>query len=483
MKPAKARVKSYRNVINKNSTNTRLIPNQNLGEIVIPIGSNDLFVELPNLFNTYNYSIINTAEMTGAIVLKTSGGASLKGLILNNVGGTLSIEPIPQGATSFEMASDVKDGCFVQTISNGNNWFIWSVATHGSLGIGHVGGNSGNPQISTGTVPQTPAAVQVTITSETTFPAPLLQARHQLTIRGKAEPGTTIQVTEQGDAIQPITGIIVDSNGDWGPLTIPELLESGAYHFDFIDESPLSPGASALSQLFSDNTGALSFTTPNSFTVEQGQAFDFTAGASATDPSGNPIAVNTNANDYSIGLAHNATFDIVYSFNYNGTPYTRTVSGVVKDTIAPAKPTITSAGFPSNINDFVATGNAEDGSTVKIFFDNVSQGTVTSIGGTWTFTSTFVFTSTFDITVQATDAAGNHSDVSLPTTVQYNPPTLTRPTLAIDNAPTNTWTNQGNPIRLIGTTDAGSTIVIKDGNQLVTPVQTMSETIGMLRST
>ena len=471
MKSTKSSFKSFKNIVSKFQADKRLVPNQNFGEIVIPIGSDNLFVELPSLSETSTFSIINTAEMTGAITLKTSRGASLKGLILNNVGGSLSIEPISKGATSFEMGSDVKDGCFVETISNGNEWFIWSVATNGSLGIGHVGGNSGNPQISTGTVTQIPAPVEVTITSETTFPAPSLEARHQLRIQGKGEPGTTIQVTEQGGAIQPITGIIVDSSGDWGPLTIPELLESGTYHFDFIDESPLNPGAPVMAEEFADDTGALIFTTPNSFTVERGTSFDFTAGAYATDPSGNPIApFNTDFSAYNIGLAHNATFDIVYSFTYNGTPYTRTVSGVVKDTIAPAKPTITSAGFPSNINDFVATGNAEDGSTVEIFFDNVSQGTVTSVGGTWTFTSTFVFLSTFDITVQATDAAGNPSDVSLPTTVQYSPPTLTRPTLAIDNAPTNTWTNQGNPIRLTGTTDGGSTIVIKDGNQVVTPV-------------
>ena len=470
MKSSKAAYKSFKNLITKTNSNSILTVDKNLGRTIIPIGSDDAFVELPKSQNTYSFNIINTEEMTGSINLKTSNGASLKGLVLNSVGGTINIEPIPQGSTSFEMGGDVKDGCFVQTLSNGDEWFIWSVATHGSLSIGHVGGNSGAPQISTGTVTQIPAAVEVTMTSETTFPAPLLEARHQLTIQGKGEPGTTIQVSEDNGAIQTITGIRVDSIGDWGPITIPELLENGTYSFDFIDESS-TPGAPAENQIFSDNTGALIFVTPNSFTVEQGQAFDFTNGAYATDPSGNPITpFNIDDSAYNTGLAHNATFDIVYSFTHNATPYTKTVSGVVKDTIAPAKPTITSANFPSNINDFVATGNAEDGSTVEIFFDGVSQGTVTSIGGTWTFTSTFIFTSTFDITVQATDAAGNPSAVSLPTTVQYNPPTLTRPELFIDNAPTNTWTNQGNPIRLTGTTDAGSTIVIKDGNQIVTPV-------------
>ena len=470
MKSTKAVHKSYLKLVNKISFDRTLVPNQNHGETVIPIGSDDLFVQLPSLSATYTYNIINTDEMTGAITLKTSGGASLKGLTLNHIGGTLSITPVPQGTTSFEMGSDVKDGCFIQTLSNGNNWFIWSVATHGTLGIGQVGGNFGGPQVSTGTVTQIPAAVEVTMTSETTFPAPLLEARHQLTIQGKGEPGTTIQVSEDNGAIQTITDIPVDSIGDWGPITIPELLENGNYSFDFIDESS-NPGAPVENELFSDNTGALIFTTPNSFTIEQGQAFDFTAGAYAKDPSGNLITpFNTDDSAYNTGLAHNATFDIVYSFTHNATPYTRTISGVVKDTIAPAKPTIASATFDAvNINDFTATGNAEDGSTVEIFFDGASQGTVTATGGTWTFTKTFTFLQTFNITAQATDAQNNVSEESDPTSVVYNPPTLARPTLAIDNAPANTWSNQTNPIQISGTTDAGSTIVIKSGNQTVTP--------------
>src|SRR6056300_1418861 len=480
MKSTKTAVKSFKNLISKTQASKKLVPNQNFGETVIPLGSDDLFVELPNLSNTYTYNIINTAEMLGNITLRTTGGASLKGLILNNVGGTLNIEPIPQGATAFEMASDVKDGCFVQTVSNGNEWFIWSVATHGSLGISQVGGSTGGvtgggttsgPQTPTGTVTTVIDPVLVdSVVPTTTFPAPSLEARHSLEISGRAQPNTTIAVSEDNGAIQTITGIPVDSNGDWGPITIPNL-ESGTYSFDFIDESS-NPGDPALGETFADNTGALTFVTPSSFTVERGTSFDFTAGAYATDPSGNQIAsFNTDASDYTINRTHGETFDIVYSFSYNGTPYTRTVSGVVDDTIAPAKPTISSATFDSvNINDFTATGAAEDGSTVEIFFDGVSQGTVTSIGGTWTFNKTFVFNQTFDITVQAVDNAGNVSEESDPTSVVYSPPTLARPTLTINNAPTNTWTNQGNPIQISVTATAGSAIVIKDGNQVVTPV-------------
>jgi hypothetical protein len=466
MKSTKAVHKSYKKLISKLSFDRALVPNQNHGETVIPIGSNDLFVQLPSLTNTYTYNLINTAEMTGAITLKTSGGASLKGLILNNVGGTLNIEPIPQGATSFEMGSDVKDGCFVQTLSNGNNWFIWSVATHGTLGIGQVGNNNVSP--STSTTTQVPAPVTLNpIQSNTTFPPSAnFEARHSIIISGDAEPGATIVISEESGLIGDIT-VTVEDDGSWSTNEITDL-ENEDYNFVFTP----SVGEAATDQEFASNDGVLSFATPQSFTIERGEDYDFTVGASAVDTNNVLITpFNVDDSQYNTSLVHGATFDIVYSFNYLGTPYTRTVSGVVEDTIAPAKPTIASATFDSvNINDFTATGAAEDGSTVEIFFDGVSQGTVTSVGGTWSYTSTFVFNQTFEITVQATDSASNISEESDATSVVYSPPTLTRPTLTIVNAPINTWTNQANTIELSGTTDAGSTIVIKDGNVVVTPV-------------
>ena len=465
MKATKATNKSFKNLVSKTRSNKRLVPNQNFGETIIPIGSDDLFVQLPSLSATYTYNIINTDEMAGAITLKTSGGASLKGLTLNHIGGTLSITPVPQGTTSFEMGSDVKDGCFIQTLSNGNNWFIWSVATHGTLGIGQDGNDDAAPPSSSTTQISAPVTLNPIQTNTTFSPEANFEARHSIIFSGDAEPGATIVISEGSGFVDDIS-VVVGEDGTWSTNEITDL-ENEDYTFTFTP----SVGEAAIDQEFASDDGVLSFTTPTSFTVERGEAYDFSIGASAIDT--NNVAItpfNIDNSQYNTGLAHGATFDIVYSFTHNGTPYTRTVSGVVEDTIAPAKPTIASATFDAvNINDFTATGNAEDGSTVEIFFDGASQGTVTATGGTWTFTKTFTFLQTFNITAQATDAQNNISEESDPTSVVYSPPTLTRPTLAIDNAPANTWSNQTNPIQISGTTDAGSTIVIKSGNQTVTP--------------
>jgi hypothetical protein len=465
MKPSKASNKSPKFAIKIASSDSVSGVNRKYSETIIPIGSNDLEVILPPLRDTFGGNLINTDEMTGAITLKTSGGASLKGLTLNHIGGTLSITPVPQGTTSFEMGSDVKDGCFVQTVSNGNNWFIWSVATHGTLGIGQDGNSNAAPPSSSTTQISAPVTLNPIQTNTTFPPEANFEARHSIIISGDAEPGATIVISEGSGFVDDIS-VVVGEDGTWSTNEITDL-ENEDYTFTFTP----SVGEAAIDQEFASDDGVLSFTTPTSFTVERGEAYDFSIGASAIDT--NNVAItpfNIDNSQYNTGLAHGATFDIVYSFTHNGTPYTRTVSGVVEDTIAPAKPTVASATFDAvNINDFTATGNAEDGSTVEIFFDGASQGTVTATGGTWTFTKTFTFLQTFNITAQATDAENNVSEESDPTSVVYSPPTLTRPTLAINNAPANTWSNQTNPIQISGTTDAGSTIVIKSGNQTVTP--------------
>ena len=157
MKSPKAAVRSFKNLVVKTNSSQTINPNTTFGVTIIPEGNSNVFVALPNLQNTYTYNIINTDEMTGTITLKTSNGASLKGLVLNTVGGSLSITPISQGTTSLEMANDVKDGCFIQTLSSGQNWFVWSVATGGSLGIGQAGNN--NVATPSGTVTQIPAPV------------------------------------------------------------------------------------------------------------------------------------------------------------------------------------------------------------------------------------------------------------------------------------------------------------------------------------
>ena len=108
MKSTKPSYKSFKKIVSKNSLDSNLSSTKDFGLTLIPIGSDTLFVALPNLRDTYTYNIINTAEMTGDITLKTSAGASLKGLMLRSNGGSLSIDPIQIGTDEITLEGDVK---------------------------------------------------------------------------------------------------------------------------------------------------------------------------------------------------------------------------------------------------------------------------------------------------------------------------------------------------------------------------------------
>lgn len=459
MKSAKPSYKSFKNLISKTDSNSSLSPDKDFGVTIIPIGDENRFIALPRLKDTYTFNIINAAEMTGNITLRTSRGASLKGLILNTMNGNISIDPIDRGATSFEMGADMKDGCFVQTVSNGRNWFIWSVSTNGTYSFSRQGSESESGNESSESSLSANVIVD-SLTATTTFPN--LQARHDLEISGRAEPGSTITISEDGGAIQPFT-IQVASDGTWSTNAITNL-SNGSYSFDFIG----SVGNSALNEIFADNTGALTFTTPSSFTVERGETFDFSTGAFALDPDGNQINTFTiDDSAYNTNLTHGATFDIVYSFTYNSQTYTRTVSGTVEDTAGPEAP----VSNPSTINGntFAIDGTTEPGSTVAIYFDGVLQGEVTAdpVTGAWEFEKELTAPQTFSVTTEATDTQGNVGDESDPVTVEFNP-TYPEVTLELVNAAHNVWTNVENPIQISGTTDVGATVTVYNGSQLAT---------------
>ena len=100
------------------------------------------------------------------------------------------------------------------------------------------------------------------------------------------------------------------------------------------------------------------------------------------------------------------------------------------------------------------------------------MGTVTATGGgAWTFTTNLTFNSSFDLTVQASDVAGN-SPLSDVTSVTFSPPTLepNPPTLAVTGEANGTYTNTANPFTVTGTTTAGATIALFNGSAQITPV-------------
>ncbi|HGH4678321.1 TPA: BapA/Bap/LapF family large adhesin [Enterobacter bugandensis] len=150
--------------------------------------------------------------------------------------------------------------------------------------------------------------------------------------------------------------------------------------------------------------------------------------------------------------------------------------GSVTDDIDPQTGSVTNGGSTNDPRPQLS-GTAEAGSTVTIYDGGVAIGTaLVASNGTWTFTpSTDLTESTHQITVRATDAAGNLGPASpvFTLTVDLTPPTtptaivLTDDTGAIRGTITaGTPTDASKPI-LAGTGEPGGTITIYDNGVVV----------------
>ena len=150
--------------------------------------------------------------------------------------------------------------------------------------------------------------------------------------------------------------------------------------------------------------------------------------------------------------------------------------GSVIDDIAPQTGTVANGGS-TNDRQPQLTGTAEPGSTVTIYDGGVAIGTaVVASNGTWTFTpSVDLSESTHQITVRATDAAGNTGPASpvFTFTVDVTPPAaptaivLTDDTGIIKGTITSgVPTDASKPI-LTGTGEPGGTITIYDNGVVV----------------
>ncbi|WP_336214425.1 BapA/Bap/LapF family large adhesin [Enterobacter sp. P82] len=150
--------------------------------------------------------------------------------------------------------------------------------------------------------------------------------------------------------------------------------------------------------------------------------------------------------------------------------------GSVIDDIAPQTGAVTNGGSTNDQRPQL-TGTAEPGSTVTIYDGGIAIGTtVVASNGTWTFTpSVDLSESTHQITVRATDAAGNTGPASpvFTLTVDLTPPTtptailLTDDTGSVRGAITSgTLTDATQPL-LAGTGEPGGTITIYDNGVII----------------
>jgi len=460
MKIGKSVTKAFKNLVIKTNQNQGLSLSKKLGVTIIPIGVDDLFVALPSLKDTYTYNIINTDEMSGNITLKTSDGASFKGLVLNNSNGLLSIDPIQFGTDEFILENNIKDGSFIQTLSNGYSWFIWSVATGGTISTGNNGQIS-RPYIPTIQQPTYADVLITSFTSNTDFPS--LTAEHDLFFVGTAEPNSTLEIVEASGLVATQT-TQVDSNGDWSWDILN--ISNGSYTFTFTSKINNLPVGQSASQIFADNTGPLRFTTPLSFSPDPAEIIDFASLASAQDPYGNPIALTIDSSSWNANLNHGDTFQVIYSFSYNGIDYEETVEGTIVDDTPPAAPVINSASIV-NVNELIADGTSEPNKTITLFQGNTVIGTTTSDGaGFWSISGIIIaFNSNFNLKAQASEIGSglngiNRSAFSNEIPINLVQPQTPTPTLTIAGETSGVWTNISNNITLTGTTVVGAGIAL-----------------------
>jgi hypothetical protein len=108
--------------------------------------------------------------------------------------------------------------------------------------------------------------------------------------------------------------------------------------------------------------------------------------------------------------------------NAAGTSPASSIRVVSVDTIAPTTPTITAPAAASTVgSSFTLTGTAEPGTTVEVFEDGSSRGTLAVSGnGTWSRSFSSVTTGNRSYTARSTDIAGNVSGLSATRTFRVN---------------------------------------------------------------
>ncbi|VFS60660.1 HYR domain [Leminorella grimontii] len=338
------------------------------------------------------------------------------------------------------------------------------------------------------------------------------------TLNGKAEAGAVVTIFDGED--NPIGSTTADDNGDWH-FTPDEPLGEGDHTLTAIatdtagNESPTSiafdltvdtvaPDAPTITDTVGGST--ISDTTP----TISGKA---EAGAVVTifDGEDNPIGSTTadDSGDWHFTLdeplgegGHSLTATATDAAG-NESSASNAVAFTV-DSIAPDAPVITEINdaigiFTGPLEDGqstddprpVVSGTAEAGSTITIYVNDISQGTVTADEfGAWSWQPELgapLKEGENRLNFTATDAVGNVGDRSETTTIilDTTPPSEPSDLQVSDNGTT-----------LTGTADPGSTIVVRDagGNPLgsglvgeggsfsvtIAPAQTNGETLVVL---
>lgn len=485
MKSKKAVFKSFRKKILYKPGADILQPNIRHGETLIPTGATATVIHLPKTKQTFTYDIINTDRLTSDVTVATTEG-SLVGLILNTDGGSLNITPVAAGTKQLKFKDTIKDGSYISTLSDGADWFIWSIGTGAGLGqsttqrktnappsIGLIGGSIGSTFQSV--VPAPVYADLVVTRVDATVDYPSGPAEHDLVFHGTAEPNSTIKVFDSVPA--QVGTVSVASDGAWS-FSVNDLA-NGQHEYEFkafVGGSEINKNDFWSNLL---NGSSLEFECAE-IQIEVGTSGpDFTVLPTITDPNGASITPTVNSTTYSNSLTEDQTFNVIFDFVYDSVTYQRTVQGIVVNLIQPAVPAITSVGGNASGVAISATtanivGTAAIGATVEVWIDGVPNqaiATVTADGsGDWSISShDFGFTMNQTVIIKAqqqTTGGSLWSNATDDFLVVYEQNVLAEPTVTANTFSNGDYTNQANPFTISGTGVDGAEITLNGATPL-----------------
>ena len=210
----------------------------------------------------------------------------------------------------------------------------------------------------------------------------------------------------------------------------------------------VSDGDTPLGSVTVGNDGNWSFTTP---TLGEG---DHSLSAVVTDAAGNSSSATTPVLVSVDTVAPTAAGDLLLSSDQSGTP-------------VPITGTVTNDPTP------VLSGTAEAGGFVTVYDGDTVLGSATvGSDGSWSFTAPALSEGDHSLTAVTTDAAGNVGPASeaVAITVDTTPPAVAADLLLTDEGGTaiaaDGLTNSDAPV-LSGTAEAGSLIIVSDGDQVL----------------
>jgi Bacterial Ig-like domain/FG-GAP-like repeat/Bacterial Ig domain len=333
-----------------------------------------------------------------------------------------------------------------------------------------------------------------------------------LVISGNAEARSTLTVFKDGTNIGTTTA---NGTGVWSFDYTSTVLAAGSYAFTAratdlagnvsSDSAPFAVIIDTVAPPAPSVTGITTDTGPSS---TDGITSDQTLIVSGMAEAGSRVTIVRDGNTIGTATANGTgawSFDDsattllagMYAFTARASDLAGNVSAdapeftVIVDVTAPAAPTVMSisndAGASAtdgvtNDQTLIVSGTAEANSTVTVFRDGTSIGTVLATGSdTWTFdfTGTTLASGTYAFTARATDRAGNVSGTSAPFTVTVDTtapstPTITRTTTDTGASATDGVTNDQTLV-ISGTGDANGIVAVqKDGTTIGSAVADIS---------